>query len=52
MAPGKVEGCSGTRNLRDNLADLNAQIAANQKGIGLSEELVGHYTLPVVQAYM
>lgn len=29
--PGLVPGCSGSRNLRDNLADLNAQIAANQK---------------------
>lgn len=38
--------------MRDNLADLNAQIAANQKGIGLLLELVGEYTLPVVKAYM
>uniref|UniRef100_A0A914HY80 5-oxoprolinase n=1 Tax=Globodera rostochiensis TaxID=31243 RepID=A0A914HY80_GLORO len=52
MAPQKVPGCSGTRNLRDNLADLNAQIAANQKGIGLLQELVREYSLPVVKAYM
>lgn len=50
--PGRFPGCSGTRNLRDNLADLNAQIAANQKGILLLEELIQAYTLPVVQAYM
>ena len=31
MAPGKVEGSSGTRNLQDNLSDLKAQVAANQK---------------------
>jgi N-methylhydantoinase B/oxoprolinase/acetone carboxylase alpha subunit len=31
---------------------LNAQIAANQKGIGLLKELVQSYGLPVVQAYM
>jgi len=31
MAPGKIPGCSGTRNLSDNLSDLKAQIAANQK---------------------
>uniref|UniRef100_A0A914BYY1 5-oxoprolinase n=1 Tax=Acrobeloides nanus TaxID=290746 RepID=A0A914BYY1_9BILA len=50
--PGKVPGCSGTRNLRDNLADLNAQIAANQKGIRLLHDLIDGYSLPVVQAYM
>lgn len=47
-----MPGCSGSRNLRDNLADLNAQIAANQKGISLLEELINAYSLPVVQAYM
>ena len=31
MAPGKYPGCSGTRNLHDNLADLRAQVAANQR---------------------
>ena len=31
MAPGKIPGSSGTRNLRDNLSDLRAQVAANQK---------------------
>lgn len=31
MAPGTVPGSSGTRNLQDNLSDLRAQIAANQK---------------------
>ena len=31
MEPSKVEGCSGTRNLNDNLADLRAQVAANKK---------------------
>lgn len=32
-APGKVDipGASGTRNLHDNLSDLRAQVAANQK---------------------
>lgn len=28
MAPGKREGNSGTRNLRDNLSDLKAQVSA------------------------
>lgn len=30
-APAKHEGCSGTRNLKDNISDLKAQIAANNK---------------------
>lgn len=31
MEPGKYPGSSGTRNLSDNLSDLKAQVAANQK---------------------
>lgn len=31
MAPGKIRGSSGTRNLQDNLSDLRAQVAANHK---------------------
>lgn len=31
MRPGQIPGNSGTRNLHDNLADLRAQVAANQK---------------------
>ncbi|XP_070575126.1 5-oxoprolinase-like isoform X2 [Ptychodera flava] len=52
MAPGKRPGNSGTRNLHDNLADVRAQVAANQKGINLITELIDIYTLEVVQAYM
>ncbi|XP_039569288.1 5-oxoprolinase, partial [Passer montanus] len=52
LAPGAVPGCSGSRNLRDNLADLRAQVAANQKGIGLVRELIGEHGLATVQAYM
>ena len=33
MEPGKYPGSSGTRNLSDNLSDLKAQVAANQKVI-------------------
>ncbi|XP_038616389.1 5-oxoprolinase isoform X1 [Tachyglossus aculeatus] len=51
-APGLIPGCSGTRNLHDNLSDLRAQVAANQKGILLVQELIDHYGLEVVQAYM
>lgn len=52
MAPGKVPGCSGTRTLKDNLSDLKAQVAANQKGIILVSELIEEYTLEIVQCYM
>ncbi|KAK8759096.1 hypothetical protein V5799_003269 [Amblyomma americanum] len=51
-APAFLPNCSGTRNLRDNLADIQAQIAANQKGIILVKELIDHYGLEAVQAYM
>ena len=50
--PGKYPGCSGTRCLQDNLSDLRAQIAANQKGIVLVSELIDYYSLDVVQSYM
>ncbi|KFV64783.1 5-oxoprolinase, partial [Dryobates pubescens] len=52
LSPGHIPGCSGSRNLQDNLSDLRAQVAANQKGIQLVTELIRHYGLPVVQAYM
>jgi len=57
-APGKIARgpnelpSSGTRNLRDNLSDLKAQVAANNKGIYLVGELIEEYGLEVVQAYM
>ena len=37
QAPAHFPGCTGTRNLTDNLSDLRAQIAANHKGIELGE---------------
>lgn len=51
-APSQFEGCSGSRTLSDNLSDLRAQVAANQKGISLVAELISQYGLDVVQAYM
>lgn len=51
-APSLLPNSSGTRNLRDNLADIQAQIAANQKGITLVKELIDYYGLEAVQAYM
>uniref|UniRef100_A0A4W3H397 Hydantoinase B/oxoprolinase domain-containing protein n=1 Tax=Callorhinchus milii TaxID=7868 RepID=A0A4W3H397_CALMI len=52
LAPAHTPGCSGSRNLHDNLSDLRAQVAANQRGIGLVNELIDGYGLEVVQAYM
>ncbi|XP_034016310.1 5-oxoprolinase isoform X2 [Thalassophryne amazonica] len=52
MAPARYPGCSGTRNLHDNLSDLRAQVAANQRGSQLVGELIDSYGLAVVQAYM
>jgi len=40
------------RNLDQNLADLRAQVAANQKGVEELGKMVGHFGLDVVQAYM
>ncbi|KAK9471535.1 Hydantoinase B/oxoprolinase-domain-containing protein [Dipodascopsis tothii] len=51
-APAAFPGCSGTRCLADNLSDLRAQVAANQKGIALIDQLIGEYGEDVVQFYM
>ena len=40
------------RNIPQNLADLRAQIAANQKGVDELHKLVAHYGIDVVRAYM
>jgi 5-oxoprolinase (ATP-hydrolysing) len=40
------------RNIAQNLADLRAQIAANQKGVEELLKMVAHFGLEVVQAYM
>ncbi|PNS17487.1 hypothetical protein CAC42_8030 [Sphaceloma murrayae] len=50
--PAQYPGCSGTRCLADNLNDLKAQIAANQKGINLISTLISEYTLPTIDFYM
>ena len=41
-----------TRNFRHNLADLKAQIAANEKGAQELRKMVEHFGLDVVHAYM
>ncbi|MDH5577519.1 MAG: hydantoinase B/oxoprolinase family protein [Betaproteobacteria bacterium] len=40
------------RNVQQNLADLQAQIAANEKGVQALREMVVHFGLDVVRAYM
>ena len=40
------------RNLTQNIADLQAQIAANQKGVEELHRMVKNYSLNTVQAYM
>lgn len=50
--PAQHPGCSGTRCLADNINDLKAQVAANQKGINLISSLIGDYGEDVVQFYM
>lgn len=47
-----VHSIPGTRRLQDNLSDLRAQVAANQRGISLIKELIEQYGLDTVQAYM
>ncbi len=41
-----------SRNPQQNLADLKAQIAANEKGVQELKKMVEHFGLEVVQAYM
>ncbi|KAE8393479.1 Hydantoinase B/oxoprolinase-domain-containing protein [Aspergillus alliaceus] len=50
--PGTYPGCSGTRTLSDNIADLKAAVASNQKGIQLIQALIKEFTWPVVEFYM
>ena len=40
------------RNPLQNVNDLKAQIAANEKGVQELRKMVAHFTLPVVHAYM
>ncbi|MDX2212013.1 MAG: hydantoinase B/oxoprolinase family protein [Oculatellaceae cyanobacterium bins.114] len=40
------------RNSAQNLADLHAQIAANERGVQELHRMVNHYGLATVQAYM
>lgn len=43
---------AGSRNIQDNISDLRAQVAANQRGIHLIEELIREYSIQIVHGYM
>lgn len=45
-------GAYPVRNLAQNLADLQAQVAANERGVRELQRMVAHYGLDTVQAYM
>jgi 5-oxoprolinase (ATP-hydrolysing) len=45
-------GAHPSRNPAQNIADLKAQIAANEKGVQELRKMVAQFGLPVVQAYM
>lgn len=47
-----TEGSYPARNPRQNLADLQAQIAANERGVRELNRMVEHYGLETVQTYM
>jgi 5-oxoprolinase (ATP-hydrolysing) len=47
-----LSGTHPTRSVNDNLADIRAQVAANNIGVNLLRELVEKQSLDVVQAYM
>jgi 5-oxoprolinase (ATP-hydrolysing) len=40
------------RNVQQNIADLRAQVAANEKGVQELRRMVAHFGLEVVRAYM
>lgn len=40
------------RNPAQNIADLKAQIAANEQGVQQLQKMIDHYSLQTVQAYM
>ena len=41
-------GIIGTRLLKDNISDFKAQVAANNRGIGLIYDLIKEYSLRYV----
>ncbi|OKH37871.1 5-oxoprolinase [[Phormidium ambiguum] IAM M-71] len=47
-----TSGTYPVRNVKQNIADLQAQIAANERGVQELLRMVNHYGLETVQAYM
>ncbi|WP_017318702.1 hydantoinase B/oxoprolinase family protein [Mastigocladopsis repens] len=47
-----TKGTYPVRNIKNNIADLKAQIAANERGVQELHKMVEHYGLESVQAYM
>jgi 5-oxoprolinase (ATP-hydrolysing) len=47
-----LSGAYPVRNLEQNIADLQAQIAANERGVQELRRMVKQYSLETVQAYM
>lgn len=45
-------GLHPSRNKKQNISDMKAQIAANEKGVQELRKMVEQFSLPVVQAYM
>ncbi|KAK7211265.1 hypothetical protein V2G26_018443 [Clonostachys chloroleuca] len=52
LEPGTHEGCTGSRRLGDNISDLKAQIAANNKGAVLIQALIAENGKNKVHFYM
>lgn len=50
--PAKYPECSGSRRISDNISDLKAQIAANNKGIQLISKLMRESGLKQIVKYM
>jgi 5-oxoprolinase (ATP-hydrolysing) len=47
-----TSGAYPVRNIEQNIADLKAQIAANERGVQELLRMVQHYSLEIVHAYM
>jgi len=52
LEPGERPGCNGSRRLNDNISDLKAQVASNNKGSSLIQALMQEYSQEVVHLYM
>ncbi|ODV83857.1 hypothetical protein CANARDRAFT_29589 [[Candida] arabinofermentans NRRL YB-2248] len=50
--PAQYPGSSGTRKLKDNISDLKAQVASNQRGVNLLQDLFKEYGTEIVLFYM